>query len=148
MSWTKCQTFSFENKLQDIKRCIKRPDRIVEQIIRRTSEGKILKNSGKRREINKLSGQEGNNYFLLSNGKICFLKSIKDQQIIVEVVNSDELNSLFEKPCDSILFNIYSAKMNFMSSVVTIPRHTLQAKVACIPVKDNIAFIPLIHEVF
>ena len=82
------------------------------------------------REINKLSCQDGNNCFLLSNGKICFLKRIKDQQIIVEVVNSDELNSLFEKPCDSILFNIYNAKMNFMSSVVTIPRHTLKAKVA------------------
>ena len=140
--------FSFENKLQDIKQCIRKPYKVVEQVLRRNAEGKLLKNSQKLSKLNTLSCMEGNNCFLLSDKNLCFVKRIFDQYCLVEIVNKEDLQSYFQVPCDSTIFDIYCAKISFCSHVSKVLISAFICKMACIPVEQDLVFMPLVHGNF
>lgn len=150
----KGSAYSFENYLQKLKNCIKKPTKILEQIHRKVVEEEFSIVCADRQLTHKVDAINFKECELTtkSPNNICYVED--NIPIKIESFSQDgkicgrrlhNIRSFYETPCDSISLGIYLVDSEASDVITTFSLADIQCKAVAIPYKENLVLLPLLH---
>lgn len=141
--------FPFENHLQVIKKMVRSGKQPLVQVTKRLAERQCTEtNAGRYQSTTKITSKMPDNCVLLMDNAVGFIREKRsDGTLRMDVIGETDCDSIFEKPCNSKLFNIM-----FVSSDLTAAKRMLTnrasvyKKAVCLPYKQGYAIFPQLHK--
>jgi len=85
--------------------------------------------------------------FLMDNTVGFIQQKRNDGTIRMDVFRETDCESVFEKPCNSKLFNIMFVSSDLsMAKRILTNRESIYKKAVCLPYKQGYAIFPLLHQ--
>lgn len=153
---TENSCYPFENYLQSLKKCVKRPSKILEQVFRKVVEEKFCIKE-KMKGLNLLENKfYFNNSCLTTKApdNICYIEPgipVQVQGFSQEnggtLVGRKFLNiqSFFKEPCDSITLGIFLVDSNISDDIDYFQLSEIECKAVKFPFKKQTVLIPILH---
>jgi len=141
--------FPFENHLQVIKKMVRSGKRPLVQVTKRLAERQWTERPSRQfRSTNKLTAKMPDNCVFLMDNTVGFIQEKRnDGTIRMDVFRETDCESVFEKPCNSKLFNIMFVSSDLsMAKRILTNRESIYKKAVCLPYKQGYAIFPLLHQ--
>ncbi|XP_052472877.1 uncharacterized protein LOC128029257 [Carassius gibelio] len=141
--------FPFENHLQVIKKLVRSGKQPLVQVTKRLAERQCTERHARRSQsTTKLTAKMPDNCVFLMDNAVGFIQEKRsDGTLRMDVFRETDCDSLFEKPCNSKLFNIMLVSSDLtMAKRILINRESIYKKAVCLPYKQGYAILPLLHK--
>lgn len=151
-----CTSYPFENYLQFLKKSVKKPTQILEQLFRRLVEGKFNVSSTENGFNNAGTKYTFNNCTLTTKNpdNVCYLKNyvplkivkfLHDEEGSVVCQHFSNIRSFYKEPCNSKSLGIYLVDEKNSNNEETFLIKDIECKAMALPYDEDLVLIPILH---
>lgn len=141
--------FPFEKHLQAIKKMARSGKQPLMQVTKRLAERQCTETHASQSQMTtKITAKMPDNCVFLMDNAVGFIREERNNGTLsIDVFRETDCDSVFEKPCNSKLFNIM-----FVGSDLTVAKRMLTnrgsvyRKAVCLPYKQGYAIFPQLHK--
>lgn len=142
--------FPFENHLQVIKKLVRSGKQPLVQVTKRLAERQSTETHARQfQRKTKITSKMPDNCVLLMDNAVGFIREKRsDGTLRIDMLRETDCESVFEKPCNSKLFNIMfvSSDLTVARSIILRNRESVYRKAVCLPYKQGFAIFPQLHQ--
>lgn len=149
-----CTAYPFENYLQILKKSVKKPTQVLEQIYRKLVEENCgvasyqsgFNATGTKYSFNDcvLTTKNPDNFcYVKNNMPVKILKFVQDNRGCIVCQKFKNIRKFYKEPCDSTLLGIFLVETS--NSEETFLIDDIQCKAIAFPHKDGLLVMPVLH---